>query len=885
MRHVHSSHIRRIPAIHEFGGRLLLLFLALLIASCGSSSGGDTRIHPAPPLGNDALLVSLSLDDVNLDPAFNASVTDYTGTVDHQTTSTHVTATTQDADATISVNGTAVTSGVASNTIELDIPNNNISVVVTAEDDNTTQTYAVVVTRCGPDDLLALLTFFGETHYCPGDYTTYAAFSASSMQVTATATNPIAAVTVNGIEVASGVTSDPIALSVGWNRIEITVIAGDGATNRNHRVDVYRNSPGFSLSMTGASLVPEFSWTVTDYVAAVGYLTDSTRVTATSTDPDAIITVNGTEVASGVASDPIPLDMGTNLITVAVTAEDGVFTQNYTIVVIRADAASLIGLSMTGVRLDPEFSPSVTDYTSIAGYQVTSTRVTATASDPGATITVNGIGVLSGVESDPIELDAGSNAITVNVTPEDGTTTNTYTVVVTRQGALDYAQSAYIKASNTDRSDRFGSSVALSADGLTMAIGATGEDGSGVGVNPDEANDNAESAGAVYVFARDGTGAWTQQAYVKASNTDGGDEFGNSVALSADGATLAVGAWGEDSAATGVNGDQLDTSAENAGAVYVFARGSGGVWIQQAYMKASNTDAGDEFGSTVALSANGSTLAVGAHHEGSIAIGVNGDEATDDALQSGAAYIFSRDGAGTWGQDAYVKASNTDIGDAFGSSVGLSADGSTLAVGAAGEDSAASGVNGDQLDTSAENAGAVYVFARNSSGLWTQQAYVKASNTNSYDEFGSSVALSADGSTLAVGATGEGSATTGVNGDESDNSFWGAGAAYVFTRDSDDLWAQRTYVKSSEQTIAYCDCSEKPTTAKTDQHSAAPTGTCWDWCYFYGSHFGHSVSLSADGTRLTVGAVDESSAATGVNGDETDANKPSSGAAYFFELL
>jgi cysteine-rich repeat protein len=99
--------------------------------------------------------------------------------------------------------------------------------------------------------------------------------------------------------------------------------------------------------------------------------------------------------------------------------------------------------------------------------------------------------------------------------------------------------------------------------------------------------------------------------YFKASNTGANDALGRSVALSGDGNTLAVGAWFEDSSATGIGGDQASDTAGNAGAVYVFAR-NGGVWTQQAYVKASNTGADDHFGWSVALSGDGRTLAVGA---------------------------------------------------------------------------------------------------------------------------------------------------------------------------------------------------------------------------------------------------------------------------------
>jgi hypothetical protein len=265
----------------------------------------------------------------------------------------------------------------------------------------------------------------------------------------------------------------------------------------------------------------------------------------------------------------------------------------------------------------------------------------------------------------------------------------------------------YVKASNTGASDQFGVSVALSADGSTLAVGARNEDSNATGLNGNQADNSASDSGAVYVYTRSG-GTWSQQAYVKASNTGASDLFGWSVALSADGSTLAVGAYGESSNATGVNGDQANNSAAMSGAVYVYTRG-GGTWSQQAYVKASNTGAGDFFGVSVALSADGSTLAVGAFIEASNATGLNGNQADNSAGNSGAVYVYTRSG-GTWSQQAYVKASNTGAGDSFGVSVALSADGSTLAVGARNEDSNATGLNGNQADNSAGDSGAVYLY-------------------------------------------------------------------------------------------------------------------------------------------------------------------------------
>ncbi len=108
------------------------------------------------------------------------------------------------------------------------------------------------------------------------------------------------------------------------------------------------------------------------------------------------------------------------------------------------------------------------------------------------------------------------------------------------------------------------------------------------------------------------------------------------------------------------------------------------------------------------MSADGNTLAVGARDEDSAATGIDGDQADNSALAAGAVYVYTRAGA-TWSQQAYVKASNTGRGDNFGS-VTLSADGNTLAVAAFREDSAATGIGGDQADNSAGGAGAVYLY-------------------------------------------------------------------------------------------------------------------------------------------------------------------------------
>ena len=400
------------------------------------------------------------------------------------------------------------------------------------------------------------------------------------------------------------------------------------------------------------------------------------------------------------------------------------------------------------------------------------------------------------------------------------------------------AQQAYLKASNTDQGDNFGWSVA--ASGNTVVVGAPGEDSDSNGVNGSQ-GEGASGAGAAYVFVREAT-VWSQQAYLKSSFSAPLHHFGGSVAISGD--TIVVGAGGENSGSTGVNGVQFDSSAMRSGAAYVFVR-SGTSWAQQAYLKASNTGAGDGFG---VVSISGETIVVGAALEDSAAPGVNGDQSDNSVADSGAAYVFVRSGT-TWSQQAYLKASNPGFWDSFGSSVSVSGD--TIVVGAPNEESNATGIDGDQNDSSLPRAGAAYVFAR-SGTAWSQQAYVKASNTAFEDLFGHSVSVSGD--TVVVGAYGEDSDATGVNGDPSNDLAVNSGAAYVFVRGGTS-WSQQAYLKAS--------------------NTGGGTGGG------DGDQFGYSVSIS--GEALLIGASGEGSPATGVNGTQGDAPQGiASGAAYAF---
>jgi hypothetical protein len=326
-----------------------------------------------------------------------------------------------------------------------------------------------------------------------------------------------------------------------------------------------------------------------------------------------------------------------------------------------------------------------------------------------------------------------------------------------------WARQAYVKASNTDAHDYFGRSVALSSDGSILAVGAPGEGSHSAGMNGNQADNSAEEAGAVYLFSRQGS-VWRQKDYMKVSNPKAGDGFGWDIGLSADGRTMAVAAAEEGS-------ENVVASSYVIGAVYLFHH-LHDKWNQQAYIKVPVAESGGFFGSTIALSGNGATLAISAPHRDPM------EASKDPSKNEIPVHVFSRAGD-RWKRQTFVKAANTQAGDWFGGSLALSDDGNVLAVGASGEDSKATGIDGDQTDNSTEDAGATYVFIRRN-GAWHQRSYVKAPNTGLDDEFGHAVALSGDGNTLAIGAPHESSKATGINGDMTDNSAPWSGAVYVY---------------------------------------------------------------------------------------------------------
>lgn len=438
------------------------------------------------------------------------------------------------------------------------------------------------------------------------------------------------------------------------------------------------------------------------------------------------------------------------------------------------------------------------------------------------------------------------------VEPQKGSTSgSTNPPLSTPTSASAWIQESYLKASNAGASDAFGFSMALSGDAL--AIGAPGEDSNQNVItngNGASTNDSLSNSGAVYVYRRNGT-TWVQEAYVKPVNAGTSDAFGFSVAIVGD--LLAVGATGEASNQSDVlNGSMTseNNSLLNSGAVYIYRRTVGN-WEQEAYVKALWPAALDAFG--CALSLSGDTLLVGANREDYNQRTItNGDMsgANRTGVDSGAVFVYRYDGL-RWAQEAYIKASNSGTNNFFGTAVSISGD--TLVVGAPGESSSQTVITSggpSNTDGKASSSGAVYVFRR-SGATWEQEAWVKATNAETGDEFGTSVALSGD--TLVVGAPYEDSSQTQISNamnSSADNIASGSGAVYVYRR-SATQWSQEAYLKAANAEA--------------------------------GDVFGSTLALA--GNTLAVGAKFEDSKQniiTNGNLASTDNSEVNSGAVYVF---
>ncbi|CAK8725365.1 hypothetical protein KKHLCK_16530 [Candidatus Electrothrix laxa] len=276
--------------------------------------------------------------------------------------------------------------------------------------------------------------------------------------------------------------------------------------------------------------------------------------------------------------------------------------------------------------------------------------------------------------------------------------------------------------------DSFGRSISLSADGGTALIKVGWDDEKG------------DSSRFVYIFTRAADGTWTQSVKLTPEDETSKSDFGSSLSLSADGSAALIGDYIKDNA-------------------LIFIHAADGTWKQQTELTAADGEGGEYFGGSVSLSADGGTALIGA---------VWDDE---KGRHSGSAYVFTRESNGTWMQQAKLTAADGTTSAWFGNTLSLSADGRTALIGA-------------------EQAGAAYIFTHTPDGTWKQQAKLLAADGRYSNFFGSSVSLSADGKTALIGAY------------QAEGNDGSSGSAYVFIRDTDNSWTQKTKLIGSNDRYA-----------------------------------------------------------------------------------
>ncbi len=397
----------------------------------------------------------------------------------------------------------------------------------------------------------------------------------------------------------------------------------------------------------------------------------------------------------------------------------------------------------------------------------------------------------------------------------------------------------FFKAPDAGMSDEVGLAVALSRDGRTVAIAtALGE-------------------GAVYVFSVD-AGVWAFDAKLQPAISGASDTFGLAIALSADGRTLAAGAPNESGSGTGAN-PPVDGGKPSSGAVYVFDRGAAG-WAQTAYLKGFDSDSQDLFGTSVALTDDGLVLAAGAPGED----GVIGDSTVNTSSRSGCVWLIRRSTASLpLGNYQYVKPTGSAPNDAFGSSVAVSSDATTLAAGATGR----------------ADAGAAFAFVK-TGATYTQQAELRDMPATPGAQLGYRIALSASGAALAAGAPLR-DGTAGVS----------AGAVLVYER-SFSVWGAPVVLEGIASAAGFgrsvaLSASGAVLAAGDPSHASAGPRT---GAVFWYERQGGAWPRSAPWLAPNAGPSDELGASVALSGDGSlllagaplDDEPQSSGAAWLF---
>lgn len=381
----------------------------------------------------------------------------------------------------------------------------------------------------------------------------------------------------------------------------------------------------------------------------------------------------------------------------------------------------------------------------------------------------------------------------------------------------------FVKAPNADRLDSFGSKVSITDK--ILVVSAHHEQSADNRINGNMMDNSLNGAGAAYIYLNHGD-KWYFQTYLKPSNTHATQIFGSSVDVAPDNKLIAIGAYND----------------FYSGAVFMFQEDAPNNWSEQAKIVPGILDGGDDFGYSLALSGDGSTMVIGAPRNDSASDTVNIGEADNSDYDAGAAYVFKRNGD-VWYQVAFLKPYNPDANDHFGWAVDINYKGNVIVIGASHE---SSGQPDNGMDNSCSLCGAAYIFEHTGASLsdWTLTAYLKDPTPRPDKQFGFAVAIDDAGTRVAVGAPDIRYHITGKAPSGSD--------VHIFKK-THSLWnySQRLMPSHSEIT----------------------------------DDFGYSLDFSPNGQYLLVGDIGDDSSAVGVDmPDDNSRAHTDSGAAYLFQF-
>src|SRR3989339_1120776 len=426
-------------------------------------NSADTAMSPVlqfvhqTSLSNDAFLVGLTISTGTLSPAFDSSVSAYSDTVSNSVANITVTPQAHHIEATITVNGTAVLSGNAAPAIALPVGDTTITVQVTAANGITQATYTIIVHRKSLDVALDSLipsagVFVPVFNVGVMTYADTVPWETDSIKLIPYVRHAGASLTVNGIPVISGNTSPNIGLVQGDNSIIVAVVAEDTAGHAIYTVTVTRNKSTdaglANLLVSAGTLGPVFDTATLAYVDTVPNNVDSINVTPLVRQDSALMTVNSVPIVSGSPSANLPLLVGNNTITISVTSWDAAVNRSYIITVYRrlSTDAALLNLAISAGALSPAFDSTVLQYTDTLQNVDSTCSVTPFTNYTAATVTVNGIGVVSDNPSQAISLPVGNSVIMVRVLAEDTTIQRNYVIDIHRKSRDDFLSDLNITA-------------------------------------------------------------------------------------------------------------------------------------------------------------------------------------------------------------------------------------------------------------------------------------------------------------------------------------------------------------------------------------------------------------------------------------------------------